>query len=62
MAVRIVEEALRGNISGKVMAFAISACAIERKKQLCHANMPNVRIVLAFSRWLYDLYAEAGNP
>ena len=40
---------------------AFDAHAIERKKHLCHAIMPNVRIALAISRSPYHVYEEALN-
>jgi hypothetical protein len=59
MAVQIVEEALRGNISGKVMAGAANKdCeqGYRRKEgQLWHVNMPNIRIAFMISQFRYDL-------
>jgi hypothetical protein len=62
MAVRIVEEALRGNISGKVMAVVANedlGTGYRRgERQLWHVNMPNIRIAFMISQFRYDLDAR----
>jgi hypothetical protein len=60
MAVQIVEEALRGNISGGDGSSAVQG-RHRKERQLWHANMPNIRIAFMISQFRYGLNAEILN-